>query len=275
MTSRPVRRALRALATLPFVTGVQKRLHLRKLAGQPRDLDLVRRVSSRVSPRDEMYRGDLGHYLSVGLSAIRCLEAALAAAGAGDPATILDLPCGYGRVMRYLVVRFPRALITGCEIDPHALDHCAREFGAGPVSSSRDLRGLTLPASYDLIWCGSLLTHLDESRSIDLLRLLANHLNPGGILVFTTHGELVAQRIAADPASYRLALADRDRVLARRRDTGHTYWDHPDRPDHGVSISSDAWVRASVARLASPLHELFFRPRGWDDHQDVFAYRRS
>lgn len=270
-----LRPAARRAASLPWVTALGRSRFARQHADHPGELALVERISTRISPDDEMYRGDLGHYYSVGLSAIRCLEDALREAGARDPGTILDIPCGHGRVMRYLAARFPQARITGCEIDPGALDFCARELGAATVPSRRDLRELALPGSYDLIWCGSLLTHLDESTSMNLLDLLARHMAPGGVLVFTTHGELVVRRILEHPASYRLSSGEQPRILERYRDTGHAYWGHPERPDHGVSITSDAWVRAHVARLPIPLHEVYFRPNGWDGHQDVYAYLRS
>jgi hypothetical protein len=54
-----------------------------------------------ISPNDEMFQGDERHYFGVGRSALECIRRSLDAAQvpADKIARILDLPCGYGRVM--------------------------------------------------------------------------------------------------------------------------------------------------------------------------------
>src|SRR5215203_1048777 len=61
---------------------------------------LLQKVSMEVHPNDGMYGGNAVHYLGVGLSAIHCIELALAKLN-GDKSIrkILDFPCGYGRVL--------------------------------------------------------------------------------------------------------------------------------------------------------------------------------
>jgi hypothetical protein len=114
-----------------------------------REKALLRKVSLRVHPADGMY-SDFGisfrsglislgirdhnemyisspaqHYFSVRLSALRAIEGAIAHSNANfDVGRILDFPCGYGRVLRFLRARFPAASITAYDIDPVALDFC-------------------------------------------------------------------------------------------------------------------------------------------------------
>ena len=85
---------------------------------------------------------------------------------------ILDLPCGHGRVMRWLRATFPKASLTACDIDGDGVSFCAETFGARPALSSTDPEDLVL-GTFDLIWCGSLLTHLrpgDWDRWLSIVR---------------------------------------------------------------------------------------------------------
>ena len=130
---------------------------------------------------------------------------------------------------------------------------------------------MTLPARYDLIWCGSLITHLDAPRTRALLKFFARHLAPGGLLLFTAHGDFVAARIEAMAAFYGLNPQDIPALVAAYQRDGHGYLDYPEAAGYGVSLTAPAWLRAE-AQAAGPLREVYFRARGWDEHQDVFGF---
>lgn len=257
----------RRLRTAPPRTA----LGARRLAADPalgrERRRLARRVQTRVSHRDAMGRGD-ERYFRVGLSALDCVQAGLAATGAGAPERILDLPCGHGRVLRWLAAAFPEAQLTASDLDRHGVDWCARAFGATPAHSAADLRAVHLPGPFELIWCGSLLTHLDERRFGDLLDLFARHLAPGGTLMATTHGERAARNLEEGALHYALPLDRAAEVLVAYREAGFGYVDYPGAEGYGLSLSSPDWVR----RRAGALREALFLPQGWDDHQDVFAF---
>ena len=64
----------------------------------------------------------------------------------------------------------------------------------------------------DLVWSGSVFTHLDAPQWVPLLRYIARALAPGGVAVLTTHGRRVAWRIqwpARAPARSAWSCADR------------------------------------------------------------------
>jgi len=124
-----------------------------------------------ISRRDTMYRGDLEHYWRVGLSAVECLEEALNRVPGLVVTDVLDLPCGYGRVLRFLGHRFPAATIHACDLDRRAVDYCVQTFGARGAYSRPDLDGFAVDDRYDLAWCGSLVTHLDAPRIAGLDKL--------------------------------------------------------------------------------------------------------
>ena len=124
--------------------------------------DLKQNIIRTISPKDSMYiRGQEAHYFSVGRSAIRNINTGLIAANLSSPANILDMACGYGRVLRMLKAYFPEARLTACEIDSNAVDFCAETFGAKKAYSDINFGQIVLSEKFDLIWCGSLLTHLD------------------------------------------------------------------------------------------------------------------
>lgn len=120
-----------------------------------------------------------------------------------------------------------------------------------------------------------------DARS--LLRLFARSLRAGGVMIFTTHGDSVAERIVADRAFYDMPRESAAAVAAAYRATGHGYHDyprglgyfdfHPAGRGYGVSLCSPAWVREQIAGSGG-LREACFKPRGWANHQDVYAFQK-
>jgi SAM-dependent methyltransferase len=266
-----VRRRVRALA---FRTEAQRRRLLGDQTLAATERELLRQVESRISPRDTMYAGDGAHYFKVGLSAMRVVEDALRRANLTKVGRILDLPCGHGRVLRFLARRFPRAVVTACDLDRDGVDFCARVFGARPVYSRIDLDALSFDAPFDLVWCGSLITHLDAHATRALLRLFARHLAPGGLLLFSAHGDFVARRMPSGEFDYMLTPAQVETITRRYAETGFGYEDYAGEGGYGVALTSPAWIRARVAEVGG-LKEVYFGERAWDAHHDVFGYVRE
>jgi len=234
---------------------------------------LLDRVSLKIHGNDEMYVPlRARHYLSVGLSAIRCIENVLNRSG-GDRVirSVLDFPCGYGRILRFLRARFPDADITGVELDRAALDFCRRTFSVRPAASATDFTQLSLPGKFDLIWCGSLLTHIDERAATHLLTFFHDHLTPAGLCVFTTHGLTSVDRIQATKKTYGLTAKARQELLSQFRANGYGYADYPDQDGYGISVVSHERM-LTLAENAGNWHEVVFVERAWDNHQDVYGF---
>jgi len=281
-----VRRPLGAVKRwlMPSYTHWQKAklLSAKNLAAAK--LALLSRTDSRISPDDGMYEGDGDHYFKVGLSAIDCLDEALQRARSTTVKEILDLPCGYGRVLRFLVHRFPHARITACELIPNAVRFCAETFGAVPVQSSYNLEELSIATKFDLIWCGSLITHLDADRTRSLLRFFSRQLAPDGLLVFSTYGKFVADRVydvcaprrllgrrrSCPRDFYTLDASSIPQLVRLFHEQGHGYLDYPHQPGYGVSLTARTWITAEAHEVG--LTEVYFRAQGWDNYQDVFGF---
>jgi predicted O-methyltransferase YrrM/SAM-dependent methyltransferase len=257
----------RRLETHPLKTRLE-RVRLARHSSAD-DRELLAAVDATIAPRDAMYTGDGGHYFSVGLSGLRCVEECLAA----PPRSILDMPSGHGRVLRFLRACYPLAALTACDLDEDGIAFCAERFGARAQRSSADLASLDLPGPFDLIWCGSLVTHLDEEKTAALLALFARSLAPDAVAVVTTHGALVAERLREGGAeAYQLGADAARSVVAAYDATGFGYADYAWSPGYGISISSPDWVAKAAADAG--LRVAHTTPHGWDAHQDVFALSR-
>jgi SAM-dependent methyltransferase len=215
---------------------------------------------------DTMFDGRSDHYLSVGLSGLRIIEEALEGT---TPRSILDLPCGFGRVTRVLRARFPKAAITVCDLDHEAVAFSAAQFGATGAPSVEDFRNLSLGRRFDLIWVGSLLTHLPEMATRRFLDFAVRHMHAGSRLVVTTHGAHMAARLRA--STYGLSEDAASGLIAECRISGYAYRGYDGDPSYGVSLASRAWFEHVLD--GSPLALQFYRPRGWDRHQDALALR--
>ena len=260
----------------PYVVHKRKALLGIRPDLSQRDKELVARVSSRISRDDTMFEGDVASYFLVGLSGLRAIENALESRSNLSIRTILDLPCGCGRVGRYLSVRFPKAKITACDLMTEGVDFCAERLGMIPFYSQRDFNSLDLGQKYDLIWCGSLVTHLKPEDIEMLLRFFDRHLARAGIVVFTAHGDRVAKRLE-DGQDYCIAEVAKRSSLEKYRKDGFVFVAYNGRDpaeQYGFSMTSARWIRSQCAMIPG-WREISYQPQGWHDHQDVYAYTRE
>ena len=229
-----------------------------------------RDVIEDISPRDVMYKGDPDHYLLLGGLALETIQKFMALVRLPTPSAILDLPCGHGRVLRFLRAAFPDAAIGACDLDADAVDFCARTFHAQPIYSTTDVTAVPLPERYDLIWCGSLLTHVHADQWRGLLQLFAAHLADTGLLVFTTHGRYHANRLRSKQTNLGLSEWGVAAVLSDYQKFGFGYQNYAGQEGYGISLSSASWVCSQIVQTPG-LRLAGYRERGWADHQDAVA----
>ena len=232
-------------------------------------------VSEEVYPNDPMNNGP-PFYLQTGFSALRVIVTALLArvgyVGGDQPIrSILDLGCGYGRVTRWMRAAFPDAAITVADFDSKAAEFCAATFRATATTEPFG------PQRYDLIFLGSVFTHMPPAGIVDIFEKLAAALSHNGILVFTTQGRFAAIRSAADPGS-RITRAIEPGVLEatlkRFHATGFGFVANKKTPDYGSAWISPQWFFTQFG--ANPnLVQIMFQEKGWDNFQDTYAYIRA
>ncbi len=278
-----LRTSYRWARTHPALTRAAKANLARGLPQSEREL--LGRVDPVVSVNDSMAGGGWRHYFEVGDDALHWIELALAAGAVPPPRRILDLPCGWGRIMRFLAARYPDAELVGCDIVDDGIAFCAQRFGAEPVRSLPSLDDVTLPGEFDLIWCGSLITHLDADSVRSLLALFARSLSQQGMAVVTVHGRFVEARLEAADPFYELEPAAAAAIVRDYRATGFGYADYAhaeayetgtaghDDAAYGVSLTSREWMREAAAAVG--LREAYVTERAWDNHHDVYGLMRA
>jgi SAM-dependent methyltransferase len=237
----------------------------------------MKSVSLEIHPEDRMYvASGARHYLLVGLSARWCIDEALSRSCKNKSVrSILDFPCGYGRVLRFLKVRFPNAKIVGCEIDPMAVEFCKRVFSIKAIISDENLDTVSIPEQFDLIWCGSLVTHLDEKRTSKILQFFYEHLAPGGICLITTHGRTSLEWMHSKPEAYvGLSASARQKLLSEFHERGFGYADYESTAGYGISVVSHERM-AKLACSVGQWTESIFLEHGWDNHQDVYGFAKA
>jgi hypothetical protein len=137
--------------------------------------------------------------------------------------------------------------------------------------SDRDFFALSLTGRFDLIWCGSLITHIDQADTTELLGFFYDHLAPGGLCVFTTHGQTSVEWMRDNRETYGLTASGQQQVLSQFDSEGYGYADYPHVSGLGVSVVSYDRMMG-IARGIGQWNATCYLERGWDNHQDVYAF---
>ncbi len=149
-----------------------------------------------VHPSDDMYRDDvLGlslerrtfEYLRSGREALNVLRHVLRLTGKEEPSSLLEFACGYGRLLRWLVLDHAAESIHASDVLRPAVDFVGERFGVQGFYSEADADAIPLERSFEVIWVGSLFSHLPRHRFEPMLARLIAALEPNGVLIFTTH----------------------------------------------------------------------------------------
>lgn len=227
-----------------------------------------------IAAADDMYLNNTSQYFQIGRGALTLIQHAGRMAGCKRIESILDLPCGHGRVARWLHTAYPTARLSVSDTQGPGVAFCIEQLGATGVQAAVDGRHWQrLPGPYDIIWCGSLLTHFDREQWVTHLRRFAERLTANGVLVFTTHGLAALDKLQCGEKDYGLLPAGIKDLDARTVVDGFGYVAYPDTPEYGISIAQPAWILELIAR-ETDLRVLDIIEAAWDQHQDVVICTR-
>ena len=235
---------------------------------------LTAEICGDISEHDDMFvSGRLDHYLSVGRSAIDIIVQAMVSARRDHFSSVLDLPCGGGRVTRHLKAFLPDAQLFVGDLNKQKEAFVINKFGATTVDPQADF-SIAPNRHFDLIFVGSLVTHLGQNQYVRAVRWFADALTPDGLLVFTTHGRRTLHLFHATFHSAEW----RDSLLSYL-DTGFAYRPYdPAMPidgpsSYGTSLSAPSWVTRLVEN--DPGVRILSLGEGtWGNNQDVVVLQK-
>jgi ubiquinone/menaquinone biosynthesis C-methylase UbiE len=112
---------------------------------------------------------------------------------------VLDFGCGCGRTIRWFLQAGGTAEFHGADVDEHAIEWCKRNLPGGHFSAT--LQDPPLPCSaeyFDVVYCISVFTHLNEAMQDVWLREIYRILKPGGVLLLTVYGKSASKHLDAE-----------------------------------------------------------------------------
>ncbi len=186
----------------------------------------------------------------------------------GGAPRLLDMGCGYGRLGRHLTAAagVPPTLIHPdrvwvSDLLEGALRFQAECFGFHAFASTTDPASFEAPSDFDLIWVGSLFTHLREERFGAWLEVLFACLAPGGMLAFTVHDKALV------PTGYRPGDAGMLHLPSSETRTLNS-------DDYGTSWVSWEFVERLLELLPGPPYRRL-RPRAVAGYQDMWVVKKD
>jgi len=225
-------------------------------------------INKTIDPLDHMYNTGASWYFQVGEEGLRAVRRVLNLSDNCAVRKVLDLACGHGRVARYLRAGFPDAQLFYCDIDIQAAEFCAKTFGGKAIASKEELTQVSLPSDCDVIWVGSLFTHLDRNRTERFLTYLCRFLAEEGVLVATFHGAWSKQLAETSPFMEPERWAT---VLEGYSVSGYGYRQYSHlKDDFGVSLSRPSVIVEMVERIPG-VRLLAYMERGWGHNHDVLG----
>jgi len=176
--------------------------------------------------------------------------------------SLLDFASGYGRVTRFLLRDLPAERVWVSDVYADGVRFQEEIFGVhGIVSTVKPedfVRAEGFETSFDAITVTSLFTHLPDRRFVDWLRVLLGLLRPGGVLLFSVHGEEVLSADCAVPP---------EGILFQEMSESESL----DTSDYGSTWVTEDYVRAAVARASRETVSVHRLPRGLCNFQDLYV----
>jgi 2-polyprenyl-3-methyl-5-hydroxy-6-metoxy-1,4-benzoquinol methylase len=112
---------------------------------------------------------------------------------------VLDFGCGCGRTLSWFLARNGVTEFHGADVDAEAIAWCTSHLPSGHFLASTPLPPLPYATGhFDVVYCLSVFTHLNETMQDSWLAELSRILKPGGLLLLTVYGQSATGALDAD-----------------------------------------------------------------------------
>jgi SAM-dependent methyltransferase len=202
-------------------------------------------------------------YFSNGNESARKLKTILADLIPTRDVSMLEFASGYGCVTRHLRHEIPNLDVTACDIHPAAVDFIRNVLGVKCELSDSAPEGLALGKLFQVVFALSFFSHMPDRTWRRWLDRLAAHTEPGGFIIFTTHGLRSAKMMKVTNLG------------------GNNIWFNPqseqddlDTAEYGTTITSFDYVYAQISSIPD-VRLVGFQEGFWWGHQDVYTLQKG
>ena len=229
-------------------------------------------VKAEISPDDDIFRFFAAHptsrnplrdYLSDGWRTMVELQAVMDQQGQtlSTSQGFLEFACGHGRFTRHLVNRIPQGHLTVSDVVPGSVDFLKALCGVQGFESTTDPTALRIPSKYQQVFVLSLFSHLPDSTWGAWVERLFSALQPGGLLIFSTHGLKCVQQsgVTLNDDGYAFFASSESSAIE-----GQIY---------GTAFTSPDYVRKTVANALGAQVQVSIRPNHFWGNQDAVVIK--
>jgi SAM-dependent methyltransferase len=181
-----------------------------------------------------------------------------------QPLEFLDFASGYGCVARHIRNVFPGANVTAMDIHEKAFYFNQNNLKIKAALSSVEPAGVTAPGQFDVVFALSFFSHMPRRTQMLWLAKLSEFVKPGGILIFTTHGE----------TSHKTQMPD-----IPIGDDGYGFIAESEQfdlstADYGHAVTYKRFMLPQVEKLDG-MNLLDLREGFWWTHQDTYVLTKA
>lgn len=219
--------------------------------------------------RERIGATSIESYFAAGERWGAAIDEQLTAAGADLSAcdAVLDLGCGAGKVLQYLVPRYPEAQWFGCDMHGPSANWVNRHLPVTAIQNDYDPPLAFESDRFGCVFLCSVFTHLDRDMQRSWLRELTRVARPGGSLAISINGETSGYVTSERPSPSGTEIEDQGFIFRPYTGGGASYTAFAGTArEYGLSFQSHRWTReawSDIVRIDAIV------PRGLGDSQDL------
>jgi len=176
--------------------------------------------------------------------------------------TFLDFAGGYGRFTRFLTQVLAPEQIWISDIYPEAVQFQIEQFQVQGTPSTLTPTDYQINQTFDCILASSFFSHIPESTFIPWLKTLYQHLNEGGLLIFSTHDITLAPNpFTLSASGIHFIPQSESRTL--------------DPSVYGTTYVSEEFIQHALNQILGPSATYHRIPKGLADHQDLYIISKN